>query len=174
MTEWQFFKFPRWRPSIFVIYEAIFKKSIFSESQDSYESRNIIMFSISAILTKWQYFAIWRSAILEKNFIKFWEILSIVLNPTVQLASNSVGKWLRKSKWHSVLCIPRFTQTDTLTRTHTHTQIYPALLVINGNIIIGNVFHHIFVNSEPIFTNLIFLESWKPAASKYGIFIQIY
>ena len=62
-----FFKFPRWRPSIFVIYEAIFKKSIFSESQDSHESKNIIIILLSAIATKWQIFAFYASAILKKK-----------------------------------------------------------------------------------------------------------
>ena len=83
----------------------------------------------------------------------------------MQLASKSDHKWLRKSKWHSALCIPRFT--------HTHTQIHAALFVINGNIIIGNVFHHTFVNSERIFKNLTFLETLYSGACPDVLIIQI-
>ena len=78
-----FFKFPRWRPSIFVIYGQICKKSIFFESQDSHESKIFFIISISAISTKWQIFAFYASAILKKNFIKFSMKLGTFLNLTV-------------------------------------------------------------------------------------------
>ena len=102
-----------------VNYEAIFKNVTFLESWDSHESQHIFIISISAISTKWQNFAICRSAILKFFFIKFSKIPATFLNPTVQSASNSVGKWLRKSKCkicgkscHSACCTPRFSRSD--------------------------------------------------------------